>query len=194
MDESGDHFGLVSVYDDWCAEKSSSSFSELIRWCSKKHLQNRALMMAKDIKDQLSEILYKLKPSGRIEAIMDKEMETYCFGKDLDKRDKRSHDLRFCLSQSFFMNTCRSMPNQKNEGSYISIKDGLHMRLDQNSALKIQGHIPDWLIFTEATGSSSSESTCIMRTASALNPHWIQEKLKLLKQVNIDQLCGRDPR
>jgi len=56
----GDHFGLVEVFDDWYSEKQASNFKELLRWCSKKHLQNRALTMAREIKEQLLDIVFKL--------------------------------------------------------------------------------------------------------------------------------------
>lgn len=59
-DVMGDHFGLVEVFDDWYFEKQSSNFKELLNWCMRKHLQNRALMMAKEIKEQLLDIVYKV--------------------------------------------------------------------------------------------------------------------------------------
>ena len=37
-DSEGDHFGLVSVYDDWYSEKQTSNYKELNSWCFKHHL------------------------------------------------------------------------------------------------------------------------------------------------------------
>ena len=59
-DPEGDHLGLVRAYDAWSNEKLVSNSAELNDWCRRKHLQNRALMMAKNIKDQLSECIYSV--------------------------------------------------------------------------------------------------------------------------------------
>ena len=61
------------------------------------------------------------------------------------------------------------------------------MKLDTNQSLYKQGNFPQWLVYTEASGQDQS---CIMRTSSAVNFEWIENHLNLLKDVNIQELCG----
>ena len=56
------------------------------------------------------------------------------------------------------MNACRLMPGSKSEGTYLSVKDGIIMRLDQNSSLFKCGNFPDWVVYTEATSIGSNEN------------------------------------
>jgi len=81
--------------------------------------------MAKDIKDQLSELMYK------VESRLDKyfTFENYKPPKFSNSLEERSYNLRFCLATCFFMNACRIVPN-KSEGTYLSVKEGIIMKLD----------------------------------------------------------------
>ena len=38
-----------------------------------------------------------------------------------------------------------------------------------------------------------SDGSGIIRMASPIKDHWIQNELKLLKILDIDELCGREP-
>ena len=87
------------------------------------------------------------------------------------------------------MNTCRRMPNTKSEGVYVTLKDGLSLKLDnhQSNLFKV-GNFPEWLVFTQASGTSNGQG--LIRMSCSINSEWIDHKLHLLKETDLDQLCG----
>ena len=50
------------------------------------------------------------------------------------------------------MNTVRRVPTAI-EGTYISVKDGVLVKADKESAFSMYGQFPDWALFTELTGA-----------------------------------------
>jgi hypothetical protein len=139
--------------------------------------------MAYNIKNQLSDCLYKLNWSKIEQSLRDDLKHIKASSKD------RSHNLRACLALGFFMNTCRRMPNTKAEGVYITLKDGLSLKLDnQQSNLFKVGNFPEWLVFTQASGTSNGQG--LIKMSCSINSEWVDHKLHLLKETDLDQLCG----
>ena len=66
------------------------------------------------------------------------------------------------------------------------------MKLD--CALSQTGKYPDWLVYTEATmKGNDSEGTGVIRMASPIQGSWVQDQIKILKKLDLDRLCGKEP-
>ena len=66
------------------------------------------------------------------------------------------------------------------------------MKLD--CSLSECGNYPDWLIYTEATMKGhDNEGTGIIRMASPIQGQWIQDHMKILKKIDLEKLCGKEP-
>ena len=192
-DPDGDHLGLVRAYDAWFTEKLVSNAAELNDWCRRQHLQNRALMMAKNIKDQLSDCMRSVDWT-HIKVSLNEDIA--CIQRPVASSPNNSSvNLRACLALAFFMNACRRVPGTKQTGAYLAIKDGLMMKLGQTQSLYQEGQSPDWLVFTEASGSTAgSGGSGVIRMASKIDLEWIQTKIPLLKETDANELCGLKPK
>lgn len=119
-----DHMGLVRVFDEWGQNRDD--------WCFKNFIQLRALRQARNIREQLSEHMrgvrweeikrfFKRGPSV-------KERQSY---------QERSKLLRQALGVGFFMNTARRIPHHSKEGTYLTVNEGLQVRVDRSSIISI---------------------------------------------------------
>ena len=75
-------------------------------------------------------------------------------------RMTRSEELRFALSQGFYMQTCRWLQqgNSKDVGGvYLTIAEGSFVKVDRNSNLREQAH--DYVVYTQLSGLTSNAST-----------------------------------
>ena len=84
-----------------------------------------------------------------------------------------SSELRFALSQGFFMNTCRKVSHmQKKDGGqvYLSVADGTFVKSDRDGSTYAGA---DYVIYTQLQGTgmtaSGSGSLGVMKMASAIN-------------------------
>lgn len=59
------------------------------------------------------------------------------------------------MCEGFFMNTSRRIPSMK-EGTYITVNEGLMVKAERGCNFAIQDYYPDWVIYTELSGNSSS--------------------------------------
>lgn len=70
----------------------------------------------------------------------------------------RSKLLRKALGEGFFMNTARRVPNLK-EGTYLTVNEGSLVKADRSTSFGMQEYYPDWAIYTEISGTSSSSGS-----------------------------------
>ena len=71
------------------------------------------------------------------------------------------------LSEGFFMNSSRRVPsfnaassNDKGTASYLTVNEGIMVKIDRgnNNCFSINDYYPDWLIYTDITGTSAGGS------------------------------------
>ena len=64
------------------------------------------------------------------------------------------------------MNACRKIPMK--EGMYLPMNGGNMMKVDQSKCFGTQGNFPNWLVYTEASASTSEGEggTDTIRTSS----------------------------
>lgn len=105
---------------------------------------------------------------------------------DLEERAKL---LTRALAEGFFMNTARRVPHHSKEGAYLTVHEGLMVKLDRSSVLSTLNEHPDWLIYTELSSTMSGASG-LMKLASELHLPWVEDLIPRLKEVNVKSLCG----
>ena len=108
----------------------------------------------------------------------------------------RKEQIRFALSQGFYMQTCRWLQqgNSKDVGGiYLTIAEGSFVKIDRQSNLKEQSH--DYVVYTQLSGlvaanqNSSNSQMGIMRMVSAIEVSWVAPLLPKLKDpVDVDRL------
>ncbi len=119
------------------------------------------MKQASNIREQLKEYLAKVKWDElrpyfkRIKSVKEAKM-------DMEERGKL---LTRALSEGFFMNTARRVPHHAKEGAYLTVHEGLMVKLDRSSVLSTNNEYPDWVIYTELS-STTSGATGLMKLAS----------------------------
>ena len=155
--------------------------------------------MARNISEQLREQLDQVpshKLSRYFENIED-EMKRSRRRSASKQPMSRSEQVRFALSQGFYMQTCRWLQqgNQKDIGGiYLTIAEASFVKVDRQSNLKEQAH--DYVVYTQLSGlaaatsqSSGNSQMGIMRMVSAIDVDWVAELLPKLKDpVDVDRL------
>ena len=87
------------------------------------------------------------------------------------------------------MNAARFVPGIK-DGTYLTANEGILVRLDRQSVLAAFEQYPDWVIYTDLQGTGSSSSSGTMKMVSQIELQWIQDKMPLLKEIDVLSLCG----
>ena len=106
-----------------------------------------------------------------------------------DNLQLRSKLLRKALTEGFFMNTARRIPNLKGtEGTYLTVHEGFTLKVDRASTFATWEIYPDWLIYTEASGGGSNMGQIKMGFEVKLK--WVEAKMPRLKEVDADGLSG----
>jgi HrpA-like RNA helicase len=142
-DPQSDHLAFANIYDGW--EKSHRSES----WCRRNFLQIRALRQAGNIYAQLKDYLRKVDVAEcKKYIIVSKHTEQW-----LHKPLKRHKRVALSLCYGFFMNACRKVYNQ-DEGTYVTANEGHLAHVDSSSSLALQHNYPEWLLYTEASGTA----------------------------------------
>lgn len=145
-DPQSDHITLLNVYNEWEENHKSES------WCQKNFLRIRSLRQANNIYKQLQEYNSKIDISEcKKYIIFSKETETALF----KKSRKISSRIGRTLSYGFFMNACRKIPGAAEGISYLTVNEGHMAQIDFNSSLAMHNYYPDWILYTEISGSTS---------------------------------------
>ena len=85
------------------------------------------------------------------------------------------------------MNTSRKVPNLKEE-NYLTVNEGLIVKVERSCNFGINQYYPDWVIYTELAGTNSS--TGLMKMCFEVELEWVEDKLPLLKEIDVMRLCG----
>ncbi|KAK2740346.1 DEAH-box RNA helicase prp16 [Onygenales sp. PD_40] len=137
-----DHLTLLHVYTQW----KSNGYSD--GWCVRHFLHPKALRRAKEIREQLHDIM-----------TMQKMALTSC-GTDWDV-------IRKCICSGYYHQAARV----KGIGEYINLRTSVTIQLHPTSALYGLGYLPDYVIYHELILTSKE----YMSTVTAVDPRWLAD-------------------
>ncbi|CAI7627952.1 unnamed protein product [Penicillium pancosmium] len=137
-----DHLTLLHVYTQW----KSNGFSDA--WCTRHFLHAKTLRRAKEVRDQLHDIMTVQK------------MALVSCGTDWDL-------IRKCICSGFYHQAARV----KGIGEFINLRTSVTMALHPTSALYGLGYVPEYVVYHELILTAKE----YMSTVTAVDPHWLAE-------------------
>ncbi|KAI1397640.1 P-loop containing nucleoside triphosphate hydrolase protein [Hypoxylon fuscum] len=137
-----DHLTYLHVYSQW----KSNGFSD--GWCTRHFLHPKSLRRAKEIRDQLLDIMKMQK------------MQMVSCGTDWDI-------IRKCICSGYYHQAAKV----KGIGEYINLRTSVTVQLHPTSALYGLGFLPDYVIYHELILTSKE----YMSTVTSVDPHWLAE-------------------
>jgi len=136
----GDHLTLLNVYNQW-AETDHSS-----QWCYENYIQYRSMKRARDIRDQLENLLDRV------------EIEIASNALDTDK-------IRKAITAGYFYHTARLSKG----GNYKTVKHNQQVMIHPNSSLFED--LPRWVIYHELVFTTKE----YMRNTIEIENKWLLE-------------------
>ncbi|KAI9904925.1 hypothetical protein N3K66_001454 [Trichothecium roseum] len=136
-----DHLTYLQVYSAW----KSNGYSD--GWCIKHFLHPKSLRRAKEIREQLLDIVKMQK------------MQMISCGMDWDV-------IRKCICSGYYHQAAK----YKGSGEYINLRTNLGVQLHPTSAL-YAGHPPDYVVYHELVLTSK----VYVSTVTAVDPHWLAD-------------------
>ncbi|KAI9764561.1 MAG: DEAH-box RNA helicase prp16 [Geoglossum simile] len=137
-----DHLTLLHVYQQW----KSNGYSD--GWCVRHFLHPKALRRAKEIREQLLDIMKFQK------------MNLTSSGTDWDV-------IRKCICSGYYHQAAKV----KGIGEYINLRTSVTVQLHPTSALYGLGYLPDYVVYHELILTSKE----YMSTVTSVDPHWLAE-------------------
>ncbi|KAI1448120.1 P-loop containing nucleoside triphosphate hydrolase protein [Annulohypoxylon stygium] len=137
-----DHLTYLHVYSQW----KTNGYSD--GWCTRHFLHPKSLRRAKEIRDQLLDIMKMQK------------MEMISCGTDWDT-------IRKCICSGYYHQAAKV----KGIGEYINLRTSVTVQLHPTSALYGLGFLPDYVIYHELILTSKE----YMSTVTSVDPHWLAE-------------------
>lgn len=137
-----DHLTLLHVYTQWQANGSRDA------WCTAHFLHPKALRRAKEIRDQLLDLMQSQK------------MDILAAGTDWDP-------IRKAICAGYYHQAAKV----KGIGEYINLRTNVTVQLHPTSALYGLGFLPDYVIYHELILTSKEYMSCV----TAVDPQWLAE-------------------
>ena len=137
-----DHLTYLHVYTQWKANGYSDG------WCVRHFLHSKSLRRAKEVRDQLLDIMKMQK------------MEMISSGTDWDV-------IRKCICSGYYHQAAKV----KGIGEYINLRTSVTVQLHPTSALYGLGFLPDYVIYHELILTSKE----YMSTVTSVDPHWLAD-------------------
>lgn len=156
-----DHLTYLHVYSQWKA----NGFSD--RWCTQHFLHSKSLRRAKEVRDQLVEIMRLQK------------MEMVSCGTDWDV-------IRKCICSGYYHQAAKV----KGIGEYVNLRTSVTVQLHPTSALYGLGFLPDYVIYHELILTSKE----YMSTVTSVDPRWLAELGGVFYSVKEKGYSARDKR
>ncbi|BCS23874.1 putative mRNA splicing factor RNA helicase (Prp16) [Aspergillus puulaauensis] len=156
-----DHLTLLHVYSQW----KSNGYSD--HWCTKHFLHAKTLRKAKEVRDQLNDIM-----------VMQKMPLITC-GTDWD-------EIRKCICSGYYHQAARV----KGIGEFLNLRTSVSMALHPTSALYGLGYVPEYVVYHELILTSKE----YMSTVTAVDPHWLAELGGVFYSVKEKGYSHRDRR
>ncbi|KIV92199.1 hypothetical protein PV10_06657 [Exophiala mesophila] len=156
-----DHLTLLHVYSQWKANGHSDA------WCVRHFLHPKALRRAKEIREQLSDILGQQK------------MQLVSCGTDWDV-------IRKCICSGYYHQAAR----RRGVGEYINLRTSVTVQLHPTSALYGLGDPPDYVIYHELILTSKE----YMSSVTAVDPHWLADLGGVFYSLKSKEYSSKDKR
>ncbi|KAI4594588.1 DEAH-box RNA helicase prp16 [Pestalotiopsis sp. 9143b] len=156
-----DHLTFLHVYSQW----RSNGFSD--GWCTRHFLHPKSLRRAKEIRDQLLDIMKMQK------------MEMVSCGTDWDV-------IRKCICSGYYHQASKV----KGIGEYVNLRTSVTVQLHPTSALYGLGFLPDYVVYHELILTSKE----YMSVVTAVDPHWLAELGGVFYSVKEKGYSARDKR
>lgn len=156
-----DHLTLLHVYTQW----KVNGFSD--GWCIRHFLHPKALRRAKEIRDQLQDIMKMQK------------MNLVSCGTDWDI-------IRKCICSGYYHQAAKV----KGIGEYINLRTSVTIQLHPTSALYGLGYLPDYVIYHELILTSKEYMSCV----TAVDPHWLADLGAVFYSIKEKGYSARDKR
>ncbi|KAI1828529.1 P-loop containing nucleoside triphosphate hydrolase protein [Xylaria intraflava] len=137
-----DHLTYLHVYSQWKSNGHSDG------WCTRHFLHPKSLRRAKEIRDQLLDIMKMQK------------MQMVSCGTDWDL-------IRKCICSGYYHQAAKV----KGIGEYINLRTSVTVQLHPTSALYGLGFLPDYVVYHELILTSKE----YMSTVTSVDPHWLAE-------------------
>ncbi|KAK5071799.1 hypothetical protein LTR64_004424 [Lithohypha guttulata] len=138
-----DHLTLLHVYTQW----KSNGYSD--GWCVRHFLHPKALRRAKEIRDQLHDIM-----------VGQQKMTLTSCGTDWDV-------VRRCICAGYYHQAAKV----KGIGEYINLRTSVTVQLHPTSALYGLGYLPDYVIYHELILTSKEYMSCV----TSVDPYWLAD-------------------
>ncbi|KAL1854683.1 DEAH-box RNA helicase prp16 [Paecilomyces lecythidis] len=137
-----DHLTLLHVYTQWKANGYSDA------WCTRHFLHSKALRRAKEVREQLQDIMTVQK------------MPLVSCGTDWDV-------IRKCICSGYYHQAAKV----KGLGEFINLRTSVTVQLHPTSALYGLGYVPEYVVYHELILTSKE----YMSTVTSVDPHWLAE-------------------
>lgn len=156
-----DHLTLLHVYSQWKMNGHSDG------WCVKHFLHPKALRRAKEIREQISDIMKVQK------------MELVSCGTDWDF-------IRKCICSGYYHQAAKV----KGIGEYINLRTSVTVQLHPTSALYGLGYLPDYVVYHELILTSKEYMSCV----TSVDPHWLADLGAVFYSIKEKGYSARDKR
>jgi pre-mRNA-splicing factor ATP-dependent RNA helicase DHX38/PRP16 len=156
-----DHLTLLHVYTQWKVNGYSDG------WCIRHFLHPKALRRAKEIRDQIYDIMSKQK------------MSLVSCGTDWDV-------IRKCICSGYYHQAAKV----KGIGEYINLRTSVTIQLHPTSALYGLGYLPDYVVYHELILTSKEYMSCV----TSVDPHWLADMGAVFYSIKEKGYSARDKR
>jgi pre-mRNA-splicing factor ATP-dependent RNA helicase DHX38/PRP16 len=156
-----DHLTLLHVYTQWKVNGHSDG------WCVRHFLHPKALRRGKEIRDQIRDIMEKLK------------MPLISCGTDWDV-------IRKCICSGYYHQAAKV----KGIGEYINLRTSVTIQLHPTSALYGLGYLPDYVVYHELILTSKEYMSCV----TSVDPHWLADLGAVFYSIKEKGYSARDKR
>jgi pre-mRNA-splicing factor ATP-dependent RNA helicase DHX38/PRP16 len=156
-----DHLTLLHVYSQWKVNGYSDG------WCIRHFLHPKALRRAKEIRNQLQDIMK-----------MHKMAFTSC-GTDWDV-------IRKCICSGYYHQAAKV----KGIGEYVNLRTSVTVQLHPTSALYGLGYLPDYVVYHELILTSKEYMSCV----TSVDPHWLADLGAVFYSIKEKGYSARDKR
>jgi pre-mRNA-splicing factor ATP-dependent RNA helicase DHX38/PRP16 len=137
-----DHLTYLHVYSQW----KTNGYSDA--WCTRHFLHPKSLRRAKEIREQLLDIM-KMQKMAMISC-----------GTDWDV-------IRKCICSGYYHQAAKV----KGIGEYVNLRTSVTVQLHPTSALYGLGYLPDYVVYHELILTSKE----YMSTVTSVDPRWLAE-------------------
>ncbi|KEF54856.1 adenosinetriphosphatase [Exophiala aquamarina CBS 119918] len=156
-----DHLTLLHVYSQWKVNGYSDA------WCIRHFLHPKALRRAKEIREQLHDIMGQQK------------LQLISCGTDWDV-------IRKCICSGYYHQAAR----RRGIGEYINLRSSVTVQLHPTSALYGLGDPPDYVVYHELILTSKEYMSCV----TAVDPHWLADLGGVFYSLKSKEYSSKDKR